>query len=617
MPEHDSLSATAPKVLIDPDALYYRGKGGLVVWLSALKQLGGGLYNKAMQNLKNTEELSNRDVARMFRDISQAIWTQNALASFNPFAPFLGASDGAKEIPIRREFNNRLWTHNADGTLNHTTSTDLAPLFPEDNPEAWPNLVLTSNHARAWQSRDLSDLMKGIKRLAHDAGGKPLDLHRLKHNEKSPDVAGKTILALACHTEQDIYLNGAELIDRRLDLEEDSNKGSPEKRSIQHMSPAAMRLAKLMIKLMVEPQCGAMVDLDRSDFDHHPSCRNAPFIADDLMQRGREDPRYTDRHPLILRKDAASIAQHIKLIGYSKGANTVTDALRFVFLEYAKLGELMQIREPDGTKRKATDKDIATLISNIGLLSIAPGEVPLTHEEKYKAGITRVTIHNTDDLTAGHLVNPKEKDYDPWSDKLIQIKGTSHEMGHSIVAALGKDDAPGFIMNPENARGDRNYQAAQDAVRAFFASNFQKHSITTLCFSHDTAARRNELYVQFAPGITRADEEKIKTELLEALKNKGIQSPTIFSDLSHRRRMQIILNRNTDRDIEQDAATIQKCKEAFGELKTVEGSRLFVSQDVDDYIANLINQLNEKPGKGRHGTKMHNGDYPAAPGHRY
>ena len=60
-----------------------------------------------------------------------------------------------------------------------------------------------------------------------------------------------------------------------------------------------------------------------------------------------------------------------------------------------------------------------------------------------------------------------------------------------------------------------------------------------------------------------------------------------------------------------------KNKEAFGELKTVEGSRLFVSQDVDDYMADLINQLNEKPGKGRHGTKMHKGAYPAAPGHRY
>jgi hypothetical protein len=606
-------------VLINPDDLYYQGKYGLNGWLEALKSLGGGLYQDALSALKNTKDLSTRKVANIFRDISKQIWSQNALASFNPlhnrllnpFASLWGISDGAREIPIRREFNNRLWTHNADGTLNHITSDDLAPLFPEGNPEAWPNLVLTSNHARAWQSSDLSDLMKGIERLGHDAGGKPLDLHRLKHKETFPDVTGKTIIALACHTEKDIYLNGAELIDRRLDLEEDPNKGSPDKRSINHMSPAAMRLAKLMIKLMVEPGCGGLVNLDRSDFDHRPEFRNAPFIANDLMLRGSEDPRYTDKHPLILRKDAASIAQHIKLLGYSKGANTVTDALRFVFLEYAKLGELMQIREPGGTLRKATDKDISTLISNIGLLSVAPGEVPLTKAEKYEAGITRVTIHNTEDLTAGHLVNPQEKDYDPWSDKLIQIKGTSHEMGHSIVAALGKDSTPGFIMNPENAKGDRSYQAAQDAVRAFFASNFQKHAITTLCFSHNADERRNELYVQFAPGITRADEKKIEKDLLKALKKQNIIA-TAESDLTHRKRVQIVLSRGTDKDIETDAGSIQQCQKAFEALKKTEGSNLLLSQDVDDYMARLLKEDTVK-----HAQRVDKrGNEGNAPGHR-
>ena len=600
---HTSRTARAPRVTANPQDMFRMARSGLDSWLGLLPN---GLAEIVRTDLTNRTDMSTRSVAQQFRDISALVWAHNAWSSV------WGMADSANEIPIQREFNNKLWTYDGKGGFNHIISDDVVRLFPQGEPEKWPNIVFTSNHARAWHSGDLAELMEGQEALASDAFGKPLDIHRLEHLPSGapvPDVAGKTIMLMAVHTEKDMFLNGANLIDRRLDLEEDPNKDSPEKRSVAHMSPAAMRLAKLMFKTMAEPASAPLIDLDRAQ----PRFMDQPYIADDVMRRGNEDVNYPEHHPIIMRADAAAIAQHFKGEGFSKGCSTVTDALRFMWLEYAKLGSHIKLRGNDGSLRDMTDNDMANIISNIALLTISPGEVPLTDAEKYKVGITRTTIHNIHDLTAGHLVNPDIEDYDPWSDRLIQVKGGYEEMGHSVVGSLGKYRQKGALMDPEMAKRDPNYLHAQDAIRAFYASCYHEQAITTLCVSHSAALKRNELYVQFAPGISRADEQAMKADLRSSFNVIGFAKAKVESDFMNRRRARIVLDNNTNLNIEHDVEILRRCKTGLKRFEETHAGHVLIDREAYDYLDGLAKAA-AKPVLGAHTAYI--GDRAGAAGHR-
>lgn len=576
-PHPSGKRASAPRVMVSPNDMINRGRLSLESWLRVLPSK---LAEEERKKLAHRDDLSTRGIARYFRNLSATCWTQNAWYSL------WNLSDNETQIPIQKMFNNQLMTYDGKGALNLIKSDAIIPLFPPGEPEKWPNLVLTSNHARAWQGSDLVEILEGQERMARDAFGKPLPMYRLTHAEQQPDVGGKTIMVLACHTQRDLLLNGADLIERRCELEEDPNRHSPEKRSIANMSPAAMRLAKLALKTMAEPESQPLIDLGRA----HENFIKEPYIANELMRRGHEDVNYPDNHPIIIRSDAASIAQHIKGQGFSKGCNTMTDMMRFMWLEYKQLGPHMQIRDSDGQLRAMTDKDMQTIIGNMALLAVCPGEVPLTNEEKYTLGITRTSIHNKHDLTAGHLVNPDASEYDPWADKLIEIEGSREAMGHSVKCALGAMDRAGFIMDPIKGRTDPAYREAQDAVRAFYASCYQQHAMTTLCLSYNAAEQRNELYLQFAPGINRADEAKLERDVLREFHHAGFAKATISSDFSNHRRSRIILNGATTVDIGTDAEAIRRCQTALREFETAHSGELVIAREVDTSLTRMAKQ---------------------------
>lgn len=567
--------------MFSPNAMMYQARMGLESWLRLLPR---DIADEEREKMTHREDLSTREMASYFRQLSATCWAQNAWHSL------WNLRDHETQIPIQKEFNNQLMTYDGKDGLNRIKSDDIIALFPPGKQSKWPNLVLTSNHARAWQGSDLVEILEGQERMAQDAFGKPLPMYRLTHAEQRPNVAGKTIMVLACHTQRDLLLNGADLIERRCDLEEDPNRHSPEKRSIAHMSPAAMRLAKLALKTMAEPESQPLIDLARA----HEKFVNEPYIANDLMRRGHEDVNYPDTHPIIIRSDAASIAQHLKAQGFSKGCNTMTDMLRFMWLEYKQLGEHMKIRDPDGHLRAMTDKDMQSIIGNMALLTVCPGEVPLTKEEKYTLGITRTTIHNKHDLTAGHLVNPDASEYDPWADKLIEIDGTHDEMGHSVKGALGTKNKPGFIMDPAKGRTDPAYREAQDAVRALYASCYKQQAMTTVCLSHNAAEQRNELFLQFAPGISRADEAKLEQDVLKVFRKEGFAEATIASDFSNHRRARLILNADTTTDIGTDAEAIRTCRAALRAFEAAHKSELVIAQEVDASFERMAEKA-EKP----------------------
>lgn len=463
------LSPQAHPMVSNPNEVLSNSRAFLTGYLDFWRTIGWlnplvlSLVGNFEKTIKNTTELSTRSVAKKMRNISHAMWQYNN-------------QDPDFSIPIQKGCNNCLLTHAEDGTLNVIKSDQLTPLFKAGEEKDWPHLILTSNHARASEVKDLYELMDGICALAKDVWGKALNLCRLTTETSTKDAKAKNIVILACHTEKDNLLNGANLIDRRLDLEEDTNKENPANRTLNHLSPAAARLAKLILKLMVEPESQNLIDLKRSNADVNNPLHARPFISDDLQDKEQANAA------IVIRNDAKKIAGHIKLIGYSKGANTVTDALRFFYQECKHLNNSLKIRDSENNVRPIVDKDIKGIIASIALLNIASGEVPLTDVEKEKLGIRRTTILNTHDFTAGHLVNPNLDRYHNKYDRLIKIAGDKEEAGHSVESSLGKKNLIGFIANLENAVAHgtltkeqqdnvKNYRLAQEAVRDFFLSN--------------------------------------------------------------------------------------------------------------------------------------------------
>ncbi len=566
----ERVSADAPRVMIDPEKLYYSGKMGMDNYLAMLGNISSKLRENAEHHLKNSKDYSGLEIAEWFESLSNNIWSGNSLWSL------FGLSQSGDKIPIQSEFNNNLCTNNGDGDLNRIESKDVATLFKKGSEADWPNLILTSNHARAWRSEDLSQLMQGIERAASDGWGASLNSEILTQHTERVKTKGKNISVLACHTERDIYMNGAQLIRRRHNLLNDRSIDNPAQRTLENISPAAVRLAKLMLKSMMEPQDAHKVDLDREVSEDSPVSFKTPFVAQDSLYAGSD---------FTLRVDAARIAQHFKLVGYSRGANTVTDAVRFLYQECATFGDRLKITQKDGSVKAANANDIRTIISNIGILSLAPGEVPLTKAER-DIGIRRITIYNEHDLTAGHLINPDAKDYDPWSDKLIRIKGTREDAGHNIVSALGDATKAGYIMDPANAKNDPEYQSAQDEVKAFFASNFGKHAINELCVFHNAERKQNEFYIQFAPGISRSDEEVLEKEMLGTLRSNGFPKARAYSDLTHRRRMQVILG--NEGDIETNVQALTNCKKSLEVLSEKENGALFIVRSALTYLDECI-----------------------------
>lgn len=336
--------------------------------------------------------------------------------------------------------NNHLYTHNRDGSLNRIRSTDILPNF--EKGKNWPQLILTANHAMSAESNDLSGIMKSITALVGHAIEPRLELQA--HPNKF-SAEGKTIMPAALHTEDNAMKNGAALLYRYNYLRENQSLAaririppypagceiSAKEWALQAPSPAAFRLAKLMLKLMVE-------NPDAIDVDQ--GC-----TVEELVEKGKRPAA-----PLVLRDDAADIAAHISLIGYSKAANTVNDAVRILAYELTSRAPdntpLFSQRVEEGLKPIATPHDARFIISQLATIGIGGGEVPLTPEENaFGMANHRLRVNSKHDWKSLHFLYAEKNktDYVSHNDRPYIVNGSSHHMGHDPVDALGYEPANG------------------------------------------------------------------------------------------------------------------------------------------------------------------------------
>src|SRR5688572_29304088 len=139
-----------PRAFPNAGDMYDLGKGNFEnIFELYLQFLSPELRKQAKDLLHNQEFSTSRNAALMMQQISAQLWQ----AGF--FSRLMGLVDYERETPLQKEFQHKLCTHNPGGTLNRIKSEHLVGLFPPGEEKKWPKLVLTANHARTWQHKDL------------------------------------------------------------------------------------------------------------------------------------------------------------------------------------------------------------------------------------------------------------------------------------------------------------------------------------------------------------------------------------------------------------------------------------------------------------------------------
>lgn len=333
-------------------------------------------------------------------------------------------------------FNHQMVTHTEDGKLRDLPQGTLRKLFSSENPQDWPHVVLTASHALARDEEDVVSIMAGFHRLisSHTEGKGKLDLLR-EPEEAGTQNGGKVVIAAAVDADHNAWLNGANLIERCTHIRRVPDVSATLQRQgaqdelpddyCKYMSPAAERLGRQVLSLMVEEEGFIQLDVDR--YKH-------------IIKGGAAH----------LRANAPEVAAHLKLMGYSKGANVVSDAMRYVAYQMAHLPLYKS-----GTHTPISQEDIASVVSNLDVLAVACArhESPLTESEK-ALGMRRTNVVNKHDIIASPfdisgydsheaidgVGHPKHRDV------ILQVEGPKGPESHTPHLAMGALDDVGQLV---------------------------------------------------------------------------------------------------------------------------------------------------------------------------
>ncbi|MFZ4124785.1 MAG: hypothetical protein ACOYJ2_01775 [Rickettsiales bacterium] len=341
---------------------------------------------------------------------------------------------GQGEI-FESNLNHQFVTENADGEIVPVDDIkkidDMFPRAIDGNGQAFfPRIILTSSHARAEKISDITDITHGVQALARDSIGKGKQELDIAHLDDGVTLdSSKTLVLMACDTEQNPFLNGVMLLRRLQELEAVAQTGELPDDDFKYTSDGAKRIAKLMLRCMAQ---------DPEDVE-----------IDDLR------PLKEIGAPIQLRARPELIAQHFQLIGYSKGGNVVSDAMRYLIHDLmAKNGNeyLVQMNGHALSKPEHQEK-VRDLVRNIACMSIAALEVPMNEYYKHH-GVRRVSFNNEKDRISNHM--PFES---TWADHKWSIKvPKEYEMldpsGHVPKYALGTLKPPkrGYVLDDARVR---------------------------------------------------------------------------------------------------------------------------------------------------------------------
>lgn len=485
------------------------------------------------------------------------------------------------DTQVNDQLNYGFFTHNylpetkdkhgkeLNGTLNRVNIDAIVDKFRSENPDYWPNLLLNSNHALIRDHLDISGIMKGFHALASycfaDNKGKGRDLNlMMRHDMDGPehnpqrDRQKETIMLSAVFNNYNAWVNGGTLLMRlnhmdKVHRKEASGDMDPKQREREYigqgysaMSPASVMLAKLILKLIVENPDKIKVPT-RHDFEQVYSAKGAdnPVYQGDLTKA-----LINSDEPILIRKDADKILQHILPQGYSKGGSIVTDAIDFLRLDLQRQrsqavggGPIFQVHQKGQKKpREITDDDIAALTFNMGILTVNSGITPLNAYQK-KMGMRRLTIRNVDDYIARHLYDkpimkahlqqPRDGRDDVYT---VKPKEPDKELGHGFISALGSRDADdpaervGYVIDPEKQEivsdhDQLNAHEVRSRVRVIHAACYNALGVSNIIEEPDGHSYRME----FSRGASKSQIEHLQQALSKKLTE--LRGGTIMCDL--------------------------------------------------------------------------------------
>lgn len=523
-------------------------------------------------------------------------------------------------------YNHKMLAEDGQGHIRSLNPEHFYKLFPPvSNQDSqayprWPRLVLTSHHARAGGMRDITSITHGIEAMMRqcfdgEGGRKHPPLYHFEtgdffHPQKHRDSGNQQLMiAYACDVEKDPFANGASLLERIDYLKKKATSvchlwfGSHQGNGHRYISKSAYRLAKIILQCLVtEPE--------RIDAEFQGLTGEQPNL---------------DARPLKFRADAEMVAQHIALIGYSKGGNVVSDAMRLLVDELGQqrllVDDLGQQHSQglfeypvksryhtandnyeyrpffEAGSNEGTSKNIASYLKNIPLLSLAAIEVPL--ENKYlDSGVRRVSINNKNDLISAHTPLRISRD----GDEVIEVNGVKDLLGHAPKDALGNKKTKGYILNDEHARR---------RIEEFFCALYGAAAISKLSFKYDdqpehknaiiiesAAGTSNQAMLDCCPIIQRYLEQEGFTEV-----NVGI-SERNKNELKIRVAEPLFISKGREHSSEPAAlaariveveGNIQKLGRAFTRMRDEEPA-LVINAIVDDNIAKHLEHVQKQSG---------------------
>jgi hypothetical protein len=465
----------------------------------------------------------------------------------------------------RPEYNHHFLSEDSTGKIVAMDDASIVKLFAQRGKtvdgrgEVFPHIIITTSHAQGETLSDVTSITHGIESMARDSEKVPLP-----HGYVDTGItSGQTLMLYACDVEKSPMLNGAELLDRINELKHIRDTGKVE-RNFRSISPGAKRIAKLMLKCMVED----------------------PEAIDTRDDRGMRDIVEEGDAPLRLKEDAAEIAHHFQLIGYSKGGNVVSDAMRYLVSELtaknAQGQDVFQMhpKSPtvNGEGTGMNTSNVSKIVRNIAVMALASVEMGM--DQYYKDhGVRRVAINSDKDLISAHH-NYEGSLYD---ERWI-IQGVKQHMGHAPQDMMGtRDGHLGY------GHGDKRVDRR---LKEFFAPNFGKAAIGRVFF--DAHAAEGVVRIETATGTMGRQIEPfmdtIRTEVAKALKI-GPDSVTCSRDGG------VITLTCKRTDFTKSTDALHGLKKAFEALRKDHVKGLVITQSIIEPNGDIDKQIKSVGGR--------------------
>jgi hypothetical protein len=325
------------------------------------------------------------------------------------------------------EFNNQLLTEDSQGNIQVAKVEDIDKLFERDRDgHEFPHVIMTSSHAFTETKNDVSQVIHGIQALARHSQGKPLDMIHL--GEKSPPVPNPALILFACDTEVNPQCNGTMLLRRLHELravEKRFNETGELHDDFKAISPGAKRIAKLMLRQMASKEDFKEIEIN----DSRP-------ISEIFANRN-----------ITLRSRPELIAQHFATMGFSKGGNVVSDAMRYLVSELTaknKDGEFIVKFNGPNISPEQQQEYVRGLVRNI--FCFAGNSLEEKMLEPYKLhGVRRLSVNCYEDNIAQH-----EQYKTTWGDEFVEVNSRFARDAHNIPKAWGRLESD---MKPEETEG--------------------------------------------------------------------------------------------------------------------------------------------------------------------